>query len=234
MGIVPLLAVGLLGAVLGVSAGQADGVPTSKVVVQAMHPKWPDGSWVESGGWNYPYDLYVIDANGKRVRNVTHDSPTSYLIDRLPDGRILYESVPTDRMRTGRSQIFSVGADGRGRRQLASGKGELLPQLSPDGHRILFARGRWLYVMRSDGTDTTPLAQTNVGYYVPYAGPYDASWSPDGRRIAFVRGFAKYQAYGGPDHPRAAIYVINADGTGLRRLTKVRPKVHNDVPGVGA
>jgi hypothetical protein len=40
-----------------------------------------------------------------------------------------------------------------------------------------------------------------------------------------VRGFAKRAAYGSPNQPRAGIYVINADGTGLRRLTKLRPKV---------
>src|SRR6266536_61387 len=184
MVIARLLAVGLLSASLSVSSGQAGGLPTSKVVVQAMHLKWPDGSPVESGGDRYPTDIYVVDANGKNIRNLTHDHPTNYLIDRLPDGqKILYESVPSDRMPAGRSRIFSISADGSGRRQLASGKGELLPKLSPDRHRILFARGRWLYVMRSDGTHKRPLAQTNFGYYVPYAGPYDASWSPDGRRI---------------------------------------------------
>jgi hypothetical protein len=56
-------------------------------------------------------------------------------------------------------------ADGSGRRQLVSGKGEFLPKVSPDGHRILFARGRWLYAMRSDGTYQRRLAQTSVGYY---------------------------------------------------------------------
>jgi dipeptidyl aminopeptidase/acylaminoacyl peptidase len=75
--------------------------------------------------------------------------------------------------------------------------------------------------MRSDGTHRRPLAQTNFGGYVPYAGPYDASWSPDGKRIAFVRGFATRKAY----TTHSALYVINADATGLRRLTKARPKV---------
>jgi dipeptidyl aminopeptidase/acylaminoacyl peptidase len=227
MVIARLLAVGLLSATLSVSCGQTGGVPTNKVVVQAMHLKWPDGSWVESGGLHYPTDIYVVDANGKHIRNLTHDNPTNYLIDRLPDSqRILYESVPSDRMRAGLSRIFSISEDGGGRRQLASGKGELLPKLSPDGHRILFARGRWLYVMRSDGTDKTPLVQANFGYYVPYAGPNDASWSPDGGRVAFVRGFAKQKAYSS----HSALYVINADGTGLRRLTKRRPKVETMDP----
>jgi hypothetical protein len=81
--------------------------------------------------------------------------------------------VPSDRIRHGPSRIFSIKADGTGRRQLATGKGA---ELSPDGHRILFARGRWLYVMRLDGSHQRPLAQTNFGYYVrPTAGPYDAA-----------------------------------------------------------
>jgi len=153
MVIARLLAVGLLSASLSVSSGQAGGLPTSKVVVQAMHLKWPDGSLVESGGRNYPTDIYAVDADGKHIRNLTHDDATNYLTGWLPDSqRILYESVPSDRMRAGRSGVFSIDADGSGRRQLASGKGELWPELSPDGRRILFARGRWLYALRSDGT----------------------------------------------------------------------------------
>ena len=152
MVIARLLAVGLASVSLSVSSGEAGGLPTSKLVVQAMHTTWPDGSPVESGGTNYPTDIYVVDASGKQVRDLTHDASTNYLIGRLPGGRILYESVPSDGMRVARSRIFSIDADGSGRRQLASGKGELWPELSPDGRGILFARGRWLYAMRSDGT----------------------------------------------------------------------------------
>jgi Tol biopolymer transport system component len=128
-------------------------------------------------------------------------------------------------MRTGPSGIFSINADGSGRQQLASGTGELLPKLSPDGRRVSFTRGRWLYVVRTDGTDKTKLAQTSFGNgYYATVGPYDVSWSPDGKRVAFVRRFAKRGAQERLN-ARSAIYVINADGTGLRRLTKLRRKV---------
>jgi hypothetical protein len=63
-------------------------LPTSKLAVEAMHLTWPDGSQVESGGDHYPSDIYVVDVNGKHVRNLTHDAPTNRLVDRLPDGRI--------------------------------------------------------------------------------------------------------------------------------------------------
>jgi dipeptidyl aminopeptidase/acylaminoacyl peptidase len=219
-----LLAVGLLSVTLGVSCAHGGGLPASELVVQAMHLKWPDGSSVESGGENDPTDIYVVDAGGKHIRTLTHDAASNYLIDRLPDSRILYENVPSDRMRTGRSGIFSIKTDGSGRRHLASGKSELLPKLSPDGHRILFARGRWLYVMRSDGTHKKRLAQTSVGKPKPSA--YDASWSPDGTRVAFVREFWPRGAY---TH-HSALYVINADGTGSRRLTALRRRLETMNP----
>jgi dipeptidyl aminopeptidase/acylaminoacyl peptidase len=221
-----LLAVGLLSASLSVSSEGTGGLPTSKLVVQAMHQTWPDGSPVEHGGRNYPTDIYVVDASGKHVRNLTHDAPTNYLIGPLPRGRrILYESEPSDRMRAGASGIFSINADGSGRAQLASGKGELLPELSPDGRLISFTRGRWLYEVRSDGTHTIALAQTSFGPYPSEDARYSVSWSPDAKGIAFVRDFREASGAG-----HSALYVINADGTGLRRLTKLRPNVQTMNP----
>jgi WD40-like Beta Propeller Repeat len=222
-----LLVVGLLGVSLSVSSQQSGGRPRSNLVVQAMHLKWPDGSPVESGGLNYPTDIYVVDTGGNHIRNLTHDAATNYLTGWLRDaGRILYESVPSDRMRAGRSGIFSIKPDGSARRQLASGKGELLPELSPDGHQILFAHGRWLYVMRSNGTDTRPLARFGSRGRPASAEQYYASWSPDGKWITFVRDFATHRAYSS----HSALYVINADGTGLRRLTAIRPRVETTNP----
>lgn len=223
------------GASLSVWSQQSGGRPSSKILVQATHGKWPDGSWIESGGLHYPTDIYIVDTSGKYIRNLTHDAPTNYLTGWSSVAkRVVYESVPNDRMcRCLHGAVFSIKADGSGRRRLASGKGELWPQLSPDGQRILFARGRWLYVMRSDGSHKTPLARVSFGFY-PLAtdssdyGGYDASWSPDGKRIVFVRGFATNKAY--ISHSRSALYVVNADGTGLRRLTKLRPKVETMNP----
>jgi hypothetical protein len=46
---------------------------------------------------------------------------------------------------------------------------------------------------------------------VTYRGGYSPSWSPRGRRLAFVRRVR-------PEHPD--IYLVGADGSGLRRLTR--------------
>ena len=90
-----------------------------------------------------------------------------------------------------------------------------LPVWSPDWRRVAFVRERgvyrthrdWverysdIYVMNADGSGRRRLTRSpqNDG---------DPVWSPDGRRLAFVR------VRGG----RSDIYVVNADGSGLRRL----------------
>ena len=43
----------------------------------------------------------------------------------------------------------------------------------------------------------------------------DPAWSPDGRRIAFRRYDGKLGSAGNSD-----LFVVNADGSGLRRLTR--------------
>jgi Tol biopolymer transport system component len=80
--------------------------------------------------------------------------------------------------------------------------------------------------MPTDGRGLRRLAQVSFGSYEPVAGgPYDGSWSPDGKRIAFVRGWSTERDSGADFESRAALCVINADGTGLRSLTAVRAKV---------
>jgi Tol biopolymer transport system component len=83
---------------------------------------------------------------------------------------------------------------------------------SPDGRRIAFTMlkgeggGRWsLYVMDADGArvERMPTPEGMDTFYT--------AWSPDGRRIAFGAKRNREE--------KADIYVIGADGTGLRRLT---------------
>jgi TolB protein len=102
------------------------------------------------------------------------------------------------------------------------------PSFSPDGQRILFAGcfaacdassdiAPGLFTIRaSDGLDLQR---------VPGVGPTGRDYlqwprySPDGTRIAFTR--VKEAAWQSDGHPprEGAVYVVNADGSGLRRLT---------------
>jgi len=192
--------------IVGASAAPSPS-PSGKLGVQATRNTWRDGSPVESGGENYPTDIYVVDVGRRHVRNVTRDERTEYCWRWLPSGQaIVFASVPNDRMKAGPTHIDVVNRDGARRRRLASGTGTLCPRLSPEGRRILFVaegvRQRGLWVMQADGRHKRRLTQSHES---------DASWSPDGKRVVFVRELPRN---------RSDIFVINADGTGLHRLTR--------------
>jgi Tol biopolymer transport system component len=94
---------------------------------------------------------------------------------------------------------------------------------SPDGSRILyaqFANGHGtLFSVKTDGSD--PVQLSSPGLSVKDLDFFDqagADWSPDGSRVAFA-------AFNGSNHFSTALYVVNADGTGLHQITP---------PGFGA
>jgi TolB protein len=97
------------------------------------------------------------------------------------------------------------------------------PSFSPDGSRILFAMGnpfdpaeQGLFTIRaSDGGDLQRVIGLPNG--VDY--PQWPRYSPDGSRIAFT-GVKEASWHQQGDAPReGAVYVVNADGTDLKRLT---------------
>jgi len=105
------------------------------------------------------------------------------------------------------STIWVVNADGSGLKSLKSGA---FPKWSPDGTRIAFASwALWhILVMNSDGSNSQEV--------VPRTGSvtYDAvDWSPDGRKLVFSN----------PNNMsfsiKEAIWVVNNDGTELKKLT---------------
>jgi WD40 repeat protein len=82
------------------------------------------------------------------------------------------------------------------------------PEWSPDGKRIVYldmARGV-LATIGADGKGRKTVAHPKVG-----DGMGPPSWSPDGRSIAFNRGYLP--------HPYQELTVVGANGGGSRRLT---------------
>ena len=93
------------------------------------------------------------------------------------------------------------------------------PAWSPDGRKLAFVSERdgnaEIYVMNADGSGLRNLTRTP-------SHDRDPAWSPDGRAIAFVQ-----ECMPRPGDPRwqcgaTYLYAVNADGSGLRRLTTVR------------
>jgi TolB protein len=137
----------------------------------------------------------------------------SYVVHSWPDGP---------------SQVYVMNADGSGQRNLTREWGlDVFPLWSPDWRQIAFLSNRCatvrgvcagtttIYVMNADGSGKRRLARggsmrtswTGQRVSAPDSLP---AWSPDGRRIAFVSD----------RDGNAEAYVVNSDGSGLRRLTR--------------
>jgi len=106
-----------------------------------------------------------------------------------------------------------MDADGGNQHSVTSGQGvNTQPSWSPDGKRIAFAgfgAKRGLAVIRAGGGAPRRLTHTGSGVF-----DVAPAWSPDARSIAFTRIVVKTDV----EHEQEAIYVIRANGTGLKKL----------------
>jgi Tol biopolymer transport system component len=153
--------------------------------------------------------ILLVHPNGKGSRVIhTHlphvDSPSW-----SPDGTRLVFSAGL----VNHTAIYVIGVDGRDRRLLV--RQGRAPAWSPDSSLVAYripTNGRACGGLRLINADTsrdetpTPLANACRQF-----GPSQSAapeWSPDGTEIAV----------GGPD----GLYVVNADGTNLRRITSAR------------
>jgi len=218
-GLRPLLLAGmlLLGACTGggvTSAGSQPG-PTETTAASAEATGGVDLSWLTgrigfSAGPAHAEDVYVVNANGTGLEQVTNDPAADFDPTWSRGGtRLAYRHQPGDDLTT---DIYVVNADGSGARNLtrSGGVADWGASWSPDGMTIVWNSGRGHpgvfrgYLMSPDGSDVRPLG---ADVWVEYP-----AWSPDGTRLAFMgqtpQGTENYE-----------VYVVRADGTGLRRLT---------------
>src|SRR4051812_29863884 len=204
-----LLATGPLAAS---SAGPGRG-PAGTLLVVAQKPH-------ESGGLNYPSDVFVIGVDGRHLHNLTHNNAANGPAEWMPDGRrVVFQSHPSNTER-GAAHIYVIDSDGTHRRRLTSASGGALPDVSPDGRRLAFLIQRpkqrggystpseWgVYVMDTTGRHQRRLVE---GHGELPSGP---SWSPDGRMIMFATLDAR-----GCCVRSNSVYVVRSDGTGLTRI----------------
>ena len=202
----------------------ADGTNVTKLANSpddASDPVWsPDGTRLAFTAFatGLSSEIFVanVDGTGTPV-NVSNNVQEDFAPAWSPDGKRL---AFTSRRENNTFSIYVVNADGTGLK-LVVGEYSREPEWSPDGTRIVYAggveNGHGIYVVNADGTNKKLLLPTP-----PFVNDLSPAWSSDGARIAFASnrdaGPANYE-----------IYVMNADATGLTRLTNNNP-AHDGYP----
>jgi TolB protein len=176
--------------------------------------------------------IFSVARPGAKPRRLTSGGNV-FAPDYSPDGR----RIAFERRGMGPDTIFTMGADGSAPVRVAACAavpclGSSAPAWSPDGNRLVFERafgpivkdnaaGLDLVTANADGTAEQLLLHLR-SREAQGQEPHDAQWSPDGTRIAVTILNISAKPRNG-----SAIYVLDADGSNLRRITPMRLNAGN-------
>lgn len=181
----------------------ADGTNTIRLTDSTrlwLHGRWsPDGAKIAyySPAGATGSDIFVMNADGSGSTPLTQDGSggtVNEFPDWSPDGtKIIFEKG---------AQIWVMDAAGTNAHQVL-GFGDR-PRWSPDGNLLAFQSGSAIWVANADGSGAR-IIQDFVSFYSAYP-----VWSPNGLQILFASP---------RDGAFTDIYVMNANGSGVVRLT---------------
>jgi Tol biopolymer transport system component len=208
-------------------------VDGSNVVTVAGEPgaefdgAWsPDGEWVvyrdSTRGINVDDEIFIARADGSERRNLTDHPANDWGPDWSPDGSTIVFS--SDRERAGYLTGWLANPDGTALRRLEVEGWVEYPSFSPDGTMVVYessiGNDYEIMVAPVAGGPATRLTTSPGGDGWPV-------WSPDGRTIAFtserddcaVAPRDRDCWTTGEDGDHRSVYLIDADGSNLRRIT---------------
>jgi len=160
------------------------------------------------------WDIYIMNADGSDIRRLTEGPERDSGPTWSPDGkRIAFQRSIWAQNDLKNSDIYVIDVDGSNVKKLTDKPLRFEePNWSPDGRKIAFEerdfhpenRAPQVWVMNADGSNQKMI--NNWGD--------QPAWSPDGKSIAFSSR---------RDWPSWDIYVMDADGANVRRLTAPGP-----------
>ena len=158
-------------------------------------------------------EIYSMNADGSAQTNLSQSLADEKAHAWSPDGtKIVF-------LRQNDNHLYVMSADGTGVAQLTADDFQHLHNTnlswSPDGTKIAYISGddsaHYLSVINADGTEKRRLRETSSPFL-------DIVWSPDGTKIAYSNGASITQSN---------LWVMNADGSGLTRVTN-----HDESSGI--
>lgn len=196
---------------IAVMKPDGSGVTDLQTPLGAADASWsPNGKYIAfetdpNGDGNR--EIFVMDADGTNVRQLTDSPAPDYWPDWFPNG----QQLAFTSLRDGAPNIYVMNADGSDQHSITdttSLVGSYQPDVSPNGKQVLFMRSLQfeppkIWVINTDGSGLTQL--TPDALYVDN----DAQWSPNGQQIVFSSNRT-----GGSE-----IFVMDASGAALAQLT---------------
>lgn len=166
------------------------------------YPAWSfDGRFIYfEGDIEGSWEIFRIDSDGSNMKQLTFNPGVN---DWHPTGhpyqyKIIYESGPS-----GSEELYIMDHDGKNIERISDENMRMrVPAISIDGKTIVFSDNESLYLMDIDGKNIRKIVDG-------LAGSRHNHFSPDNKHISFS----------GSIDGRLEVFIVNPDGSGLRRLT---------------